>query len=61
MYRCLVRLLPLNVVLKRKVDEAVVLISNIYGPNRNSLKADFFDELRYINTRGGYVWAALIR
>nr|CAD1838628.1 unnamed protein product [Ananas comosus var. bracteatus] len=49
----------LNVVLKRKVDEAVVLISNIYGPTCNSLKAAFFNELRYINTRSRDVWAAL--
>lgn len=49
----------LNVLLKRKVDDTVILISNIYGPNCYTLKADFFYELRYINSRAGEVWAAL--
>lgn len=52
-------LFSLNILLKRKVDNATVLISNIYGPNCNTLKAAFFDELRSINTSACDVWAAV--
>nr|CAD1823673.1 unnamed protein product [Ananas comosus var. bracteatus] len=49
----------LNVVLKRKRDGSVFMLSNIYGPTCASLKAAFFRELRYLGQRSRGVWAAM--
>ncbi len=49
----------LNVILKRKSDNSVMMISNIYGPIDSSLKAVFFSELLDIRTLSPNVWAVL--
>lgn len=41
-------LFSLNVVLRRKVDRKLFMVSNIYGPTDTTLKAGFFQELRSI-------------
>nr|CAD1818572.1 unnamed protein product [Ananas comosus var. bracteatus] len=49
----------LNVVLKRKVDGKVFLISNVYDPTRADLKPVFFQELRRINVPTVDTWVVL--
>ncbi len=48
-----------NIVLRRKADGLLFMVSNIYGPNRASLRPDFFLELRSICSRTVGHWAVL--
>nr|CAD1844318.1 unnamed protein product [Ananas comosus var. bracteatus] len=59
MFRGLGWIFSLNVVLKRKRDGSVFMLSNIYGPTCASLKAAFFRELRHLGQRSRGVWAAM--
>ncbi len=47
----------LNTVLRRRVDEMVFTLSNIYGPTAAALKEPFFQELRDIGSRAAGIWA----
>ncbi len=49
----------LNVVLQRKADGTVFLISNIYGPTCPARKAEFFLELSSISSQAPANWALL--
>ncbi len=48
-----------NFVLRRKVDGLLFTISNIYGPNRATLRPVFFLELRSLCARAVGHWAVL--
>nr|CAD1824961.1 unnamed protein product [Ananas comosus var. bracteatus] len=49
----------LNVLLQRKSDRNLFLITNVYGPSGSSNKASFFLELRHIANLSRSLWAAL--
>nr|CAD1835673.1 unnamed protein product [Ananas comosus var. bracteatus] len=49
----------LNVLLQRKSDRNLFLITNVYGPTGSSNKASFFLELRHIANLSRGLWAAL--
>nr|CAD1831104.1 unnamed protein product [Ananas comosus var. bracteatus] len=42
----------LNVLLRRKADGRLFLITNVYGPTENNSKATFFEELEVVNDTG---------
>nr|CAD1818104.1 unnamed protein product [Ananas comosus var. bracteatus] len=46
----------LTVLLKRRVDGATFMISNVYGPTTASLRADFFLELRSFSNFTSGAW-----
>ncbi|XP_020086093.1 uncharacterized protein LOC109708688 [Ananas comosus] len=49
----------LTVVLKRKVDGKMFMITNVHGPTAPNLKADFFLELRSISATSSGAWVVL--
>nr|CAD1830240.1 unnamed protein product [Ananas comosus var. bracteatus] len=49
----------LTVLLKRKIDGATFMISNVYGPTSVTLKANFFQELRSIYSYSTGIWTLL--
>nr|CAD1824953.1 unnamed protein product [Ananas comosus var. bracteatus] len=49
----------LTVLLKRKIDGATFMISNVYGPTDVTLKANFFQELRSIHSVSSGIWTLL--
>ncbi len=49
----------LNVILKRKVDDGLFVISNIYGPTGGTSKVDFFRELLDLHGLSPNIWMAL--
>ncbi len=52
-------LFSLTVVLKRRIDGTIFSITNVYGPTCQSLRASFFEELRFIGTWYSGVWVVL--
>ncbi len=52
-------LYSLNVLLKRKADGTVLLVSNIYGPTCPARKGEFFLDLKSIKDHAPPVWVAL--
>lgn len=49
----------LTVMLRKKVDGKILMISNVYGPIAANLRAAFFQELQFINTFSTGVWTVL--
>ncbi len=49
----------LNVLLQRKADGLVLLVSNIYGPTDFARRSAFFEELKAISARAPSVWMAM--
>ncbi len=49
----------LNVLLSRKADGSVVLVSNFYGPNSAPLRAGLFSEIKAIYEIAPPVWLAI--